>query len=73
MYYFYLDKVKEFNSSYDRLSESEKNLYDFIKQKDNDTDIKRAIIDYIAGQTDQYFLNECTEHLKEINLEELYK
>ncbi len=73
LYYFYLDKVKEFNSSYDRLSESEKNLYNFIKQKDNDTDIKRAIIDYIAGQTDQYFLNECTEHLKEINLEKLYK
>lgn len=73
LYYCYLNKVKEFRFINNNLSESEKNLYDFVKQKDNDMDIKRAIIDYIAGQTDQYFLNECVEHLREINVEELYK
>lgn len=72
LYYCYLKKVEKFDYKIDNLSQSEKNLYDFIKQKDSDTDIKRAIIDYIAGQTDQYFLNECEEHLKEISLEELY-
>lgn len=68
----YLKKVKKFSSKKE-LSESDKNLYDFIKNKDNDADIKRAIIDYIAGQTDQYFLNECVENIREINIEELYK
>lgn len=73
LYYCYLDKVKSFDSDCSKLSESETNLYDFINKKDNLADIKRAIIDYIAGQTDQYFLNECEEHLSGINLEELYK
>lgn len=73
LYYCYLDKAEKFASQHSDLSESEKNLYDFIKQKENSIDIKRAIIDYISGQTDQYFLNECAEHLNGINLEELYK
>ena len=68
----YLKKVKNFSSKKE-LSELDKNLYDFIKNKDNDADVKRAIIDYIAGQTDQYFLNECVENIREINIEELYK
>lgn len=73
LYYCYLDKVKQFSAESNNLSESDKNLYDFIKQKDNSADMKRAIIDYIAGQTDQYFLNECNMHLKEVYIEELYK
>lgn len=73
LYYCYLDKIERFESDCSDLSDSEKNLYDFINKKDNLADIKRAIIDYISGQTDQYFLNECEEHLSGINLEELYK
>lgn len=73
LYYCYLDKAEGFDTRDPNISESEKNLYDFIKQKENSIDIKRAIIDYIAGQTDQYFLNECAEHLKEIDIEKLYK
>lgn len=72
LYDCYLEKIKKFQSNKNP-TQSEKNLYDFIKEKDNETDIKRAVIDYIAGQTDQYFLSECIEHIREINIEELYK
>lgn len=73
LYYCYLEKVEQFNMGKQAESASEKNLYEFIKQKDEDVSCKRAIIDYIAGQTDQYFLNECTEHIRNINIEQLYK
>lgn len=73
LYNCYLKKVEEFNSGKNNFSESEKKLYDFVKDKDAVTNIKRAVIDYMAGQTDQYFLNECTEHIRKINIEELYK
>lgn len=73
LYYCYLEKVTNGIESEKYLSQSEKNLFDFIRQKDSNTDLKRAIIDYIAGQTDQYFLNECIEHIKKIDIDELYK
>ena len=72
LYDCYLKKAETFEEN-KQLTQSEKNLYNFIKEKDSNTSIKRALIDYIAGQTDQYFLNECIEHVREINLEELYK
>lgn len=72
LYDCYLRKVESFGEN-KKLTQSEKNLYDFIKGKGDNTSIKRALIDYIAGQTDQYFLNECIEHVREINIEELYK
>ena len=68
-----MKKVEVFKNKTKELSQSENNLYNFIKEKDSDTDIKRAIIDYIAGQTDQYFLNECIEHIGNIDIEQLYK
>ena len=71
LYYCYLDKIEKFETK-EKLSQSERNLYDFIKQNSN-INAKRAVIDYIAGQTDQYFLNECIENLKHINVKELYK
>lgn len=72
LYYCYLKKVENFTGK-EELTQSEKNLYEYVKEKDNVTDIKRAIIDYMAGQTDQYFLNECTEHIRKIDIENLYK
>ena len=70
LYYCYLDKTDKFKTK-EGLSDSEKNLYDFIKQNDN-INIKRAIIDYIAGQTDQYFINECIENIGNSSIQELY-
>jgi len=62
LYYCYLDKIDRFKTKKEELSQSEKNLYDFIKQNNN-INVKRAVVDYIAGQTDQYFINECIENL----------
>ena len=72
LYYCYLNKAEELESKKE-LSQSEKNLYDFIKENEETTNIKRIIIDYIAGETDQYFLSECVQYLGNINIEELYK
>jgi len=72
LYDSYLKKIEQYNEKKE-ITQSEKNLYDFIKGKDNLIDTKRAIVDYIAGQTDQYFLKECVEHVRKINIEELYK
>ena len=71
LYYCYLKKVENFTEG-SKLTQSEKNLYEFVKEKDTSTNIKRAIIDYMAGQTDQYFLNECVENIREIDIEALY-
>ena len=72
LYNCYLNKIQNFGTN-KKLTQSEKNLYDFIIEKDSDTDIKRALIDYMAGQTDQYFLKECIENVREFNIEDLYK
>lgn len=72
LYEAYLKKIKKLDGI-KNLTQSEKNLYDFVKEKEETEDIKRIVIDYIAGQTDQYFLNECIEHVRKFNIEELYK
>lgn len=72
LYNCYLKKVQQYDEN-KKLTQSEKNLYEFIKEKDDLANIKRTIVDYIAGQTDQYFLKECVEHVKKFNIEELYK
>ena len=71
LYYCYLNKIEKFNISNEGCSESEKNLYDFVKQRGEEVNIKRTVIDYIAGQTDQYFINECIEHLKVFDIEKV--
>ena len=46
---------------------SEKMLYDFVNDKTKEykqnTDVKRMVIDYMAGQTDKFFLKECASNL----------
>ena len=37
-----------------------------------DFNVKRAVIDYIAGQTDKFFLNECKKYLGLEDVEKLY-
>ena len=71
LYECYLDKIKNYDEN-KKLTQSEKNLFEFVKDEDGE-DIRRTIVDYIAGQTDQYFLNECAEHIRKFNVEELYK
>lgn len=53
---------------------SERNLYEFINRVSEypDFNIKRAVIDYIAGQTDKFFLNECKKYLGLEDVEKLY-
>lgn len=65
LYYFYLEKVtKQKNVDIEECTQSEKTLYSFInKMSMQEPDIKRIIIDYIAGQTDKFFLNECKIYL----------
>ena len=54
---------------------SDKILFNFLDKMllQGENDKKRIIVDYIAGQTDKFFLNECNEHVEHIDIEELYK
>ena len=70
LYECYINKIKTLSGT---STESEKNLYEFMKERDKTEDIRRAVVDYIAGQTDQYFLNECNEHIRKFKIEALYK
>lgn len=72
LYEIYLKKVDslDFKNIH---TESERNFYEFITENREKGDIRRIIVDYMAGQTDQYFLNECSENIKKFNIEELYK
>lgn len=75
LYNKYLEKLP--NGEYKTLEGedfSEKNLYEFIREmnENEDFNIKRAVIDYIAGQTDKFFLNECKKYLGLENVEKLY-
>ena len=76
LYDCYLEKARTFtkeNNSNNIVSVSDKNLYAFIKNSTDEKELKRAIIDYMAGQTDQFFLSECAHYIEGINIEELYK
>ena len=67
LYEFENEEYKNKNSN----DISKQNLYDYINKMESKEafNIKRSVVDYIAGQTDKYFLNECKNHLgfKEVN------
>lgn len=64
LYYYYLEKLETSNYKEPK-NFSEETLYGFILKMSNQEsfNLKRAIIDYIAGQTDKFFLNECKINL----------
>lgn len=70
LYYFYLEKLSEVNVKEElkknTITSSERILYHFVNKmmERPDENIKRVIIDYIAGQTDKFFLNECELYLE---------
>ena len=70
LYYYYLEKLSEVNVKEElqksSITNSERELYHFVDKMKERTgeDIRRIIIDYIAGQTDKYFLNECELYLE---------
>lgn len=79
---------KYFNKLYDKYcnylekdnneqNKSKERLYEFIDSRSQEyidkTNKKRIIIDYMAGQTDHYFLRECEENFKEFSKEKLFK
>lgn len=57
----YLDKIDEYTEQLDKV------FYDFLKNRTREylenTDKRRIIVDYIAGQTDKFFLSECEKHV----------
>jgi len=74
LYVSYLDDLdKEPNEN----NKSRKRLYEFINQRSieykENTSKKRMVIDYMAGQTDSYFLRECEYNFPELKIDELYK
>ena len=70
LYYFYLEKLKEVDVKNElkktTITSSERTLYHFVNKmmEKPDANIKRVVIDYIAGQTDKFFLNECEIYLE---------
>ncbi len=70
LYDYYLEKLnnRKYIEITEEMSYSDKLLYKFINSKSeeykNKTDIRRIVIDYISGQTDKFFLNECEKNLK---------
>lgn len=77
LFYIYYEKVK--NIDIEVTIESEEVLYRFVRHRLEDTrtnseaDIKRAVIDYIAGETDSFFLNECEKYIEGFDSNNLYK
>jgi len=78
--YFYklYEKYKEYlDDNNQESNDSKKRLYEFINDRSEDyiksTSKERMIIDYMAGQTDNYFLNDFEYNFKEFKKYELYK
>ena len=71
LYRYYLNRLNEVNYeeelSKEYITSSERTLYSFVNKmmkRDSFQDLKRIVVDYIAGQTDKFFLNESTLYLE---------
>ncbi len=64
LFYSYLYKIE--NNKIDN-----DNLKDYVNEHKGEN-TKRIIVDYIAGQTDKFFLKECEENIKGFKMESLY-
>ena len=71
LYRYYLNRLNEVNYeeelSKEYITSSERTLYSFVNKmmkRDNSHDVRRIVVDYIAGQTDKFFLNESTLYLE---------
>lgn len=79
LFNIYLEKLKvtDYKNGIE-LSEDMTNsdlvLFEFINSKTkeylNNTDIRRIVVDYIAGQTDNFFLKECGYHIEGFEINE---
>ena len=70
LFYYYLEKIdgrKEIEIN-NNMTYSDRLLFNFVNERTEEyktkTDVRRIVIDYISGQTDKFFLNECKENLK---------
>ncbi len=71
LFYFYLEKLDEVDVREElkknTITSSERVLYNFVNkmmEPEENEGIKRIVVDYIAGQTDKFFLNECELYLE---------
>lgn len=75
LYNIYLQYIKE--GMGDKTNLSKNRLYEFINGRNEEyrknTDNKRIVIDYLSGQTDHYFLNECEYNFSEFQKESLFQ
>lgn len=71
---YYVAKIdnRKYIEINENMTDSEKLLFGFVNSKTEEykkkTDIRRIVIDYIAGQTDKFFLKECTKNLKDFKI-----
>ena len=72
LFNIYVEKLEKVNYKRnieisENLPYSEKVLYHFVnsrsKEYKENTSLKRIVIDFMAGQTDKFFLHECTSNL----------
>ena len=64
LFYCYLNKIE--SNKIDNV-----NLLEYVNEH-KQKNVKRMVIDYIAGQTDKFFLKECEENIKDFKMESLY-
>ena len=71
LYSYYLYRLTHINYeeelSKEYITSSERTLYTFVTKmmkREEKQDLRRIIVDYIAGQTDKFFLNESTLYLE---------